>query len=397
MDFKEGKQLSFILFANRLCVSKFDFAYFSFREKEAVIVSLVRSNSVGQVGFVKDTRRLNVACTRARRHLCLITDSSTTSRATNGLIEYIEQNGEVRSAHQYLGEIEKISIGSHKPFITNVPKAKKLEKPVENVSSIDDKKEIAERIVAVLKKWSQDSSSCEATKEFPTTLTAFERSVVHNWAEENGYHHLSIGEKENRRIIVTTKYVTHAQSEIDRSEVTKDSSHNIEELLQPNLKDKIENEPEVTVEQNLISEIKNVRISKGQSKKKANPKTLEQKKLIGSGQKIGDSTELNSDDVKCDTCQKIVPRSNLTLHKLRCSEVASAVKPKQKQPLLKSLPKVDVKKRKEDIDAVLDDFHQLDNICNLRSCKASVTIFGQLCSLCRRIFCISHHLPEVHG
>jgi len=394
MDFKEGKQLSFILFVNRLCVSKFNFAYFSFREKEAVIVSLVRSNSVGQVGFVKDSRRLNVACTRARRHLCLITDSSTTSRATNGLIEYIEKNGEVRSAHQYLGEIEKISIGRHKPFATNVSKAKKLEKPVENVPSIDYKKEIAERIVAVLRNWSHDSSSCEATKEFPTTLTAFERSVVHNWAEENGYHHLSIGEKENRRIIVKTKSVTHAQSEIDRSEVTKDSIHNTEELLQPNLKDKIENEPELTVEQNLIPKIKNVRISKGQSKKKATPKT---KKLIGSGQEIGDSNELNSDDVKCDTCQKLVPRSNLTLHKLRCSEVASAVKPKQKQPLLKSLSKVDVKERKEDFDTVLDDFHQLDNICNLRSCKASVTIFGQLCSLCRRIFCISHHLPEVHG
>ena len=99
------------------------------------MLSLVRSNLVGQVGFVRDVRRLNVACTRARRHLCLITDSSTTSRAISGLIEYIEQHGEVRSAHQYLSEIEKLPVEDvHQKFelITKRPKAMKSEKLSEN-------------------------------------------------------------------------------------------------------------------------------------------------------------------------------------------------------------------------------------------------------------------------
>lgn len=39
------------------------------REKEAVIISLVRSNDQREVGFLKEKRRLNVAMTRAKRHL----------------------------------------------------------------------------------------------------------------------------------------------------------------------------------------------------------------------------------------------------------------------------------------------------------------------------------------
>jgi DNA polymerase alpha-associated DNA helicase A len=50
---------------------------FQGREKEAVILSLVRSNFDHQVGFLMDYRRLNVAITRAKRHLCIIGDSDT--------------------------------------------------------------------------------------------------------------------------------------------------------------------------------------------------------------------------------------------------------------------------------------------------------------------------------
>ncbi|ORX59011.1 P-loop containing nucleoside triphosphate hydrolase protein [Hesseltinella vesiculosa] len=50
---------------------------FQGREKEAILISLVRSNDDGQVGFLQEKRRLNVAMTRARRHLCVICDSET--------------------------------------------------------------------------------------------------------------------------------------------------------------------------------------------------------------------------------------------------------------------------------------------------------------------------------
>jgi superfamily I DNA and/or RNA helicase len=52
---------------------------FQGREKEAVVLSLVRSNSTGEVGFLADVRRMNVALTRARRKLLVIGDSATLS------------------------------------------------------------------------------------------------------------------------------------------------------------------------------------------------------------------------------------------------------------------------------------------------------------------------------
>ncbi|KLO18880.1 P-loop containing nucleoside triphosphate hydrolase protein [Schizopora paradoxa] len=69
------------------------------REKEAVIISLVRSNEKREVGFLKDKRRLNVAMTRARRQLCVIGDSSTVQTGSDYLkkwMKWLEDNADVR-------------------------------------------------------------------------------------------------------------------------------------------------------------------------------------------------------------------------------------------------------------------------------------------------------------
>ncbi|KAI9435234.1 P-loop containing nucleoside triphosphate hydrolase protein [Russula earlei] len=71
------------------------------REKEAVIISLVRSNDKREVGFLKDERRLNVAMTRARRHLCVIGDSSTVQHGSKYLKDWLlwlEENADILSA-----------------------------------------------------------------------------------------------------------------------------------------------------------------------------------------------------------------------------------------------------------------------------------------------------------
>eukprot|EP00127_Corallochytrium_limacisporum_P002683 Clim_evm119s134 gene=Clim_evmTU119s134 len=76
---------------------------FQGREKEAVILSFVRSNNDREVGFLADIRRINVAVTRARRHLCVICDSETMSSNSDldSLVQHLFDVGEVRSADQY--------------------------------------------------------------------------------------------------------------------------------------------------------------------------------------------------------------------------------------------------------------------------------------------------------
>jgi predicted DNA helicase len=50
---------------------------FQGREKDVIIVSLVRSNERQEIGFLSDVRRMNVALTRARQALIVIGDSAT--------------------------------------------------------------------------------------------------------------------------------------------------------------------------------------------------------------------------------------------------------------------------------------------------------------------------------
>ena len=66
---------------------------FQGREKEAVVISLVRSNTKGELGFLTDTRRMNVALTRARRKLIVFGDSATLANHEFylRLLEYFEQ------------------------------------------------------------------------------------------------------------------------------------------------------------------------------------------------------------------------------------------------------------------------------------------------------------------
>merc|ERR1712083_938051 len=70
------------------------------REKEVVVLSLVRSNQRKEVGFLGETRRLNVAVTRARRQLIVVCDTETVKndKFLKEFIEYLEKEGEVRSA-----------------------------------------------------------------------------------------------------------------------------------------------------------------------------------------------------------------------------------------------------------------------------------------------------------
>ncbi len=72
---------------------------FQGREKEAVVISLVRSNPRSEIGFLGDLRRMNVAMTRAKRKLVVVGDSATLAGHPfyQRMIEYFEGLGAYRT------------------------------------------------------------------------------------------------------------------------------------------------------------------------------------------------------------------------------------------------------------------------------------------------------------
>ena len=66
---------------------------FQGQERDIILISLVRANDDGQIGFLRDLRRMNVAITRARMKLIILGDASTMTRHPfyRKLYDYIEE------------------------------------------------------------------------------------------------------------------------------------------------------------------------------------------------------------------------------------------------------------------------------------------------------------------
>ncbi len=77
---------------------------FQGQERDVVYICLVRSNAKGEIGFLKDYRRMNVAMTRARKKLIVIGDSATVGQDEfyGAFLQYCEQAGLYQTAWEYM-------------------------------------------------------------------------------------------------------------------------------------------------------------------------------------------------------------------------------------------------------------------------------------------------------
>ena len=115
----------------------------------------------------------------------------------------------------------------------------------------------------------------------------------------------------------------------------------------------------------------------------------------------------------CPLCKKRVPSCNLQLHSLRCEqylksktgqsdkterqeETTSRPTSKPRKTSAKTKPST-AKHPEEDFEKLLASFTKLDTQCAFDACKQSVRTLGQTCKCCEKIYCLSHHIPEVHG
>lgn len=87
---------------NKLNVNTVD--SFQGQERDIIYITLVRSNDRGEIGFLANTRRMNVAITRARKKLVIIGDSSTIGQNEfySAFLDYVNEIGAYRSAFELM-------------------------------------------------------------------------------------------------------------------------------------------------------------------------------------------------------------------------------------------------------------------------------------------------------
>ena len=161
-------------------------------EREAVVLSLVRSSNSHEIGFLRDDRRLNVAITRAKRHVCVVCDVETVSQSEfiAGLVDWIDYHGEHRSAI----ELQECDFADAERELTKmmtksrVSETHALKKPYKKIFDDDRRKTLLHQI----SQFSESGAIGDELRLSPT-LTSFDRRVVHEFATQLGLGHVSRG------------------------------------------------------------------------------------------------------------------------------------------------------------------------------------------------------------
>ena len=352
---------------------------FQGREKEVVIISFTRSNDKGEIGFLSEVRRTNVAITRAKRHLCVIGDSVTISNQSfiKGLLDYIQRFGEVRSGFDFLHEDVGIAITSADSGIVTSARIKSDQVQVSFLES----KEKEQRLDEKIRKFAEDDDL--ETFEF-VYLTSRERYLVHKLCEELGLCHISKGNGMERNILISKC-------------VDEDNLPVIDLNLQENHTSLIDCSADLFPKRDFDTQVRNDRI------------------LI-------ETTTRHDSLILCEICRKDIPRMNILTHQAHClrytelnrkldsaiitTKKATSHKRKSKKPgkctVNKSHVDSNVKDAKKQLDlqddfAVLEAAIKLKEVCNFEECNESTKLIGEYCLYCKLHFCIKHCQYEVHG
>ncbi|XP_061630708.1 DNA-binding protein SMUBP-2 [Phyllopteryx taeniolatus] len=364
---------------------------FQGREKEAVVLSLVRSNRKGEVGFLAEDRRINVAVTRARRHVAIVCDTQTVQHHAflKTLIHHVTECGDVRTAFEYLQDIvpqnysrdhkdtkpcilttqkvegKKVKAVQKKTSGSNTRIGKKHDKPLKSRVSVlteeeqmkNRQSEIREMVENFLKNLSQSEL------DFPPSFNSHDRLLVHQIAEELGLVHQSKGEGKDRYITVskhvnskpdhpTARETKEDEQESDKSEGAAVSQE--QDIPQPPSKES-SCQPQLDFKSLHLE-----RMNREQQKREENAQQKKQQNI--------------SVVTKKSTAIKGKKRT-----KAGACDIAASSSPG------------------DDFDTLISAVVKADSVCSFVKCKASVLTLGQLCLFCNRQYCLSHHVPEVHG
>ncbi|XP_032735590.1 DNA-binding protein SMUBP-2 [Lontra canadensis] len=393
---------------------------FQGREKEAVVLSFVRSNRKGDVGFLAEDRRINVAVTRARRHVAVVCDSRTVSNHTflKTLLGHFMEHGEVRTAFEYLDDIvpenyshessQGHSQAGAKPHGSAVsarkppggrPRDRTREtraatglewkrtggrpsgpevpsQPSLNGGSLEGPatRDRAEHFRA---KIAEFVASEKTQLEFPASLNSHDRMWVHQIAEEHGLRHDSSGQGKKRFITVSKSAWPAPPAPPVPPPPAGASSHT---PAGPTAPGPTQTEPPAGGQSSQDTlNLKALHLERLQrAKSKQEPPTTD-------GAATDGATKDRAARDGAGTDGQQASRSGLRM-----------LPEKKKKKEAKGNTAMDLP-GKEDFEALVAAAIKADNTCGLAKCTASVATLGQLCLHCGRRFCLSHHLPEIHG
>nr|SZF06493.1 DNA-binding protein SMUBP-2 [Psoroptes ovis] len=164
---------------------------FQGREKEVIILSLVRSNDEGTIGFLIEERRLNVAITRARSHLIVVCDSGTVTRNSKALqtfIDYCYEHGKVDIASDFEELMDQIPQAINKTTTTSNQQVVDISCTNDNhQKSLKNNQQEDDVYLKQLEKFMNDLTMDELT--FPATLNSGQRYRIYQKCDELKLRH----------------------------------------------------------------------------------------------------------------------------------------------------------------------------------------------------------------
>ncbi|XP_034032279.1 DNA-binding protein SMUBP-2 isoform X2 [Thalassophryne amazonica] len=363
---------------------------FQGREKEAVVLSLVRSNRKGEVGFLAEDRRINVAVTRARRHLAVVCDTQTVQNHAflKSLISHMTEFGEVRTAFEYIQDLvpqnytrdhkdtkapdaSASSSVSTKQKVRDHPpsKAKQEQKKSSGSSSKDNddgRNKHTKSSTSALKEEEQAKSRYTEIRghverflkdlnqtelQFPSSFNSHDRMLVHQVAEELGLLHESKGEGKDRCITVSKP----VKNGLVQEPAQAKEAAGLEDRTIPNIQRDSLRQPPL--------DLKSLHLERMKREEQKREGNAQQKKQRGTN----------------PPAQSQYSKKGKARMKAGACDIAAATT------------------SDHDFDALIEAVVKADSVCSFGKCKASVLTLGQLCLFCNRQYCLSHHIPEVHG
>eukprot|EP00007_Cunea_sp_BSH-02190019_P000869 CAMPEP_0174249110 /NCGR_PEP_ID=MMETSP0417-20130205/43415_1 /TAXON_ID=242541 /ORGANISM="Mayorella sp, Strain BSH-02190019" /LENGTH=1140 /DNA_ID=CAMNT_0015328979 /DNA_START=37 /DNA_END=3459 /DNA_ORIENTATION=+ len=379
---------------------------FQGREKEAIILSLVRSNEDREVGFLSEDRRTNVALTRARRHLCVIGNSNTLSSRPflAEMVEYVQEYGLFHYPPSLTGATCDVApVVSSSSFALDSKSPSKLESatpssdptepdksalltegtlPPDEASSflqegctqleVDLPRNWRVWLRALIVSFEQRSECIQIV--FSPNLRPIHRKYIHEMAEDLSLEHRTDVSKNGKRTIVLSRRAPIVEEDSLVSTASSASSA-------------------------ALSTTACISISSISSANQAaipSPASTSDRFPSNCSASLRSTAKVRKQAAHCHTPAKQV----LTQSQAKSMKAKNKAKTKNKTSSATAntgSPKSAKNTDLDELDVAMRELKITPGVCAQERCATRVSVIFSVCAFCKLKYCLAHGLAEAHG